>query len=70
MVIMLTITLMMTLQREIGLVSSNTMGWLTLVLMGITLVVLLVSFIQNRRDTWSAGDSLRVRRTNFGRQEG
>ncbi|MGA3086914.1 MAG: hypothetical protein ABSE95_19355 [Thermodesulfobacteriota bacterium] len=58
MVILWTITVIMTMQREIGLVSSNTMGWLTLILMVITLIVVLVSFIQRRRATWSAGVSL------------
>jgi len=60
MVILWTITVIMTMQREIGLVSSNTMGWLTLILMVITLIVVLVSFIQMRRATWPAGVSLEV----------
>ena len=48
MFILWTITVIMTMQREIGLVSSNTMRWLTLILMGIALIALLVSFIQSR----------------------
>jgi hypothetical protein len=51
-IIMWTITVMMTMQQEIGLVSSNTMRWLTLILMGITLIVVLVICIQRRKTTW------------------
>jgi hypothetical protein len=57
MVILWTITVLMIMQSEIGLVSSNTMGWLTLILMVIALIVVLVSFIQRRRATWPAGVS-------------
>ncbi len=60
MVIFWTITVIMTMQREIGLVSSNTMGWLTLILMVITFIVVLVSFIQRRRAAWPAGVSWRL----------
>ena len=65
MVILWTITVIMTIQREIGLVSSNTMGWLTLILMGIALIVVLVSFIQRLRAIWPAGVSWRARRTKL-----
>jgi hypothetical protein len=64
MVIMWTITLMMTMQREIGLVGSNTMRWLILILMVFTLVALLVNFIQSRKATWPAGVSHRLWRVN------
>ena len=57
MVILWTITVLMIMQSEIGLVSSNTMGWLTLILMVIALIVVSVSFIQRRRATWPAGVS-------------
>ena len=65
MIVFWTITVIMTMQREIGLVSSKTMGWLTLILMGITLIVLLVSFIQYRRATWPAGVSWRLWQTKL-----
>ncbi len=54
-----TITLIMTMQSEIGLVSRNTMRGVTLSLMGITLIVVLVSLIQRRKATWPAGVSRR-----------
>jgi len=65
MVILWTITVIMTMQREIGLLSSNTMGWLTLFLMVITLIVVLISLIQRRRAIWPAGISWRARRTKL-----
>jgi hypothetical protein len=49
--------MIMIVQREIGLVSSNTMRWLTLILTVITLIVVLVSLIQRRRAPWHAGVS-------------
>ena len=51
MIIFWAITVIMTMQREIGLVSSNTMGWLTPILMVITLIVFLVNITQRRRTT-------------------
>lgn len=60
MVILWSITLLMTMQREIGLVSSKTMGWIVLTLMVIFLIALLVGSIQGRRVTWPARVRWRV----------
>jgi len=65
MFILWTITVILTMQREIGLVSNNTMRWLTLILMGIALIAVLVSFFQRRKATWPAEVSWRVRRTKL-----
>ncbi len=65
MIIMWAITIIMTMQRQIGLVSSNTMRWLILILLVITLSVMLVNFIQKRRATWPAGVSWRLWRTKL-----
>jgi amino acid transporter len=59
-IIMWTITVMMILQIEIGLVSSNTMTWLALILIGITFFVGLVNFIRRRKVTRLAEISRRV----------
>jgi hypothetical protein len=54
MIIMLAITVMLTLQNEIGLVSSNTMRWLIFILMVITIIAVLITRVQRRRATWPA----------------
>jgi hypothetical protein len=56
-IIMWTFTMIMIVQREIGLVSSNTIRLLTLILKVITLIVVLVSLIQRWRAPWHAGVS-------------
>lgn len=60
MFILWTITVIMTMQREIGLVSSNTLGWIFFILMVITLIVLLGYFLQKQIATWYRGVSWRV----------
>lgn len=47
------ITLIMAMQSEIGLVSSNTSKWLIHILMVITFMVLLGSSFRRRRPSWS-----------------